>query len=266
MTSSFSNLVGTERDRIPDMPVSNYASTEANMEEAVNKQIDRNIADQEEFFNSIAEIEQLKAKNFNDRLSALGSLVKNVAQFAEVRERNREARESLKFATDVYKDKQAQFLEFQEKKLDITKISILALVNQYLEFIRKTKHMNLDLASDYLVMAAILAYIKSKLLLPSNKDDKENEKEILPELLAFNLKRLKAMREMSYKLFMRDLLNSKRFLKGQILDKAIILETEFGIVAENNHVFLFFDTVSNILSIASWNPMFNISSASSIIK
>ena len=86
MTSSFSNLVGTERDRIPDMPVSNYASTEANMEEAVNKQIDRNIADQEEFFNSIAEIEQLKAKNFNDRLSALGSLVKNVAQFAEVRE------------------------------------------------------------------------------------------------------------------------------------------------------------------------------------
>ena len=80
-------------------------------------------------------------------------------------------------------------------------------------YIKKTKHMILDLASDYLVMAAILAYIKSKLLLPSNKDDKENEKEILPELLAFNLKRLKAMREMSYKLFMRDLLNSKRFLK-----------------------------------------------------
>ena len=119
MTSSFSNLVGTERDRIPDMPVSNYASTEANMEEAVNKQIDKNIADQEQFFNSIAEIEELKAKNFNDRLSALGSLVRNVAQFAEVRERNREARESLKFATDIYKDKQAQFLEFQEKKLDM---------------------------------------------------------------------------------------------------------------------------------------------------
>ena len=50
MTSSFSNLVGTERDRIPDLPVSNYASTEANMEEAVNKQIDANILDQERFF------------------------------------------------------------------------------------------------------------------------------------------------------------------------------------------------------------------------
>ena len=75
--------------------------------------------DQEQFFKRIAEIEELKAKNFNDRLSALGSLVKNVAQFNEVRERNREARESLKFATEIYKDKQAQFLEFQEKKLDM---------------------------------------------------------------------------------------------------------------------------------------------------
>ena len=131
----------------------------------------------------------------------------------------------------------------QEKKLDITKISILALVNQYLEFIKKTKHMNLDLASDYLVMAAILAYIKSKLLLPSNKDDKENEKEILPELLAFNLKRLKAMREMSYKLFMRDLLNSKRFLKGQILDKAIILETEY--YCNKNSLLICFANVFN---------------------
>ena len=51
--------------------------------------------------------------------------------------------------------------------------------------------MNLDLASDYLVMAAILAYIKSKLLLPNQMDNSNNEKETLPELLAFNLKRLK---------------------------------------------------------------------------
>jgi len=131
----------------------------------------------------------------------------------------------------------------QEKKLDITKISILALVNQYLEFIKKTKKVNLDLASDYLVMAAILAYIKSKLLLPSNKDDAENEKEILPELLAFNLKRLKAMREMSSKLFMRDLLNSNRFLKGQILDKSIVLETEY--YCNKNSLLICFANVFN---------------------
>ena len=64
MTSSFSNLVGTERDRIPDLPVSNYASTEANLEEAVNRQIDTNIADQERFFKQLGDIEELKSKTF----------------------------------------------------------------------------------------------------------------------------------------------------------------------------------------------------------
>ena len=53
-------------------------------------------------------------------------------------------------------------------------------------------------------MAAILAYIKSKLLLPNEIDNGKNEKETLPELLAFNLKRLKAMRETSEKLFSRN--------------------------------------------------------------
>ena len=119
MTSSFSNLVGTERDRIPDLPISNYASTEANMEEAVNKQIDENIRDQERFFKELGDIEELKANNFFDNLSALGTLVQNVGRYAEARERNREARESLKFAKNLYEEKQDQFLEFQEKRLDM---------------------------------------------------------------------------------------------------------------------------------------------------
>jgi len=115
----------------------------------------------------------------------------------------------------------------QQKKLDITKISILSLVNQYLKFIKKMKKMNLDLASDYLVMAAILAYIKSKLLLPINESLSEKEQETLPELLAFNLKRLKAMRDTSQALFSKKLLGSERFLKGHLLDQAVVLETEF---------------------------------------
>ena len=119
MTSSFSNLVGTERDRIPDLPVSNYASTEANMEEAVNKQIDANIADQERFFKELGDIEALKAQNFFDNLSSLNQLVGSVAQFQEARERNREARETLKFAKNLYETKQNEFLEFEEKKLDM---------------------------------------------------------------------------------------------------------------------------------------------------
>ena len=119
MTSSFSNLVGTERDRIPDLPVSNYASTEANMEEAVNKQIDANIADQERFFKELGDIEALKAQNFFDNLKSLNQLVGSVAQYAEARERNREARETLKFAKNLYETKQNEFLEFEEKKLDM---------------------------------------------------------------------------------------------------------------------------------------------------
>ena len=119
MTSSFSNLVGTERDRIPDLPISNYASTEANMEEAVNRQIDTNTKDQDRFFKELGDIEELKSKNFFDNLSSLNQLVGTVAQYAEARERNREARETLKFAKNLYKTKQNEFLEFEEKKLDM---------------------------------------------------------------------------------------------------------------------------------------------------
>ena len=140
----------------------------------------------------------------------------------------------------------------QEKKLDITKISILSLVNQYLEFIKKSKkNINLDLVSDYLVMAAILAYIKSKLLLPLNENEDSSKKEILPELLAFNLRRLKTMRETSEKLFARDLLDSKRFLKGQILDQAVLLETEY--YCNKNSLLICFSNIFNRKGIKNIN-------------
>ena len=115
----------------------------------------------------------------------------------------------------------------QTKKLDITKISILALVDQYLDFIKKVKELDLHVASDYLVMAAILAYIKSKLLLPDDKNDYDKNIDALPEILEFNLKRLAAIRKCAEVLFSRNLLNDKRFLRGQILDQSIILETEY---------------------------------------
>ncbi len=114
----------------------------------------------------------------------------------------------------------------QTRKLDITKISILELVDQYLNFIKKAKELNLHIASDYLVMAAILAFIKSKMLLPSEENKDENSI-ALPEILEFNLKRLNAIRVCSSKLSKQDLLNDKRFLRGQILDQSIVLETEY---------------------------------------
>ena len=120
----------------------------------------------------------------------------------------------------------------QTKKLDITKISILELVDQYLDFIKKAKELDLHIASDYLVMAAILAFIKSKMLLPDQDKDKEDLNP-LPEILEFNLKRLNAMRKSADSLSKRDLLNEKRFLKGQILDQSIVLETEYYCSSKN---------------------------------
>ena len=120
----------------------------------------------------------------------------------------------------------------QSKKLDITKISIYSLVDQYLQFIKKVKKINLDLASDYLVMAAVLAYIKSKLLIPDyNAKDKDETN--LPEILEFNLKRLNSMRKNAEILFNRELLFDKRFLRGQIQDKLIYLEKEYYCSTKN---------------------------------
>ena len=83
------------------------------------KKNDESAKDLERFYKELGEIEALKSKNFFDNLNALGGLVKNVAAANEARERNREARESLKFAKNLYEEKQDQFLEFQEKKLDM---------------------------------------------------------------------------------------------------------------------------------------------------
>ena len=138
----------------------------------------------------------------------------------------------------------------QNKKLDITKISILALVDQYLDFIRKIKKLNLDLASDYLVMAAILAYIKSKLLIPE-EDDSEKEINKLPEILEFNLKRLNSMRKCAEILFNQDLLYEKRFLRGQVPDKSIILESEYYCSKKN--LIVCFSNVFNRKSLAPIN-------------
>ena len=131
MTSSFSNLVGTERDRIPDLPVSNYASTEANLEEAVNRQIDTNIQDQERFFKELGDIEELKSKNFFDNLSSLNQLVGSVAKFKAAEEKNREAREELRGVKSLYDDRKADFIELQEKMLDMNEAEQEAALREY---------------------------------------------------------------------------------------------------------------------------------------
>ena len=91
----------------------------------------------------------------------------------------------------------------RKHKVDITKISILALANQYLDFIARARGLRLEIAADYLVMASWLAYLKSRLLLPSSDDDDEPTGAELAARLAFQLQRLESMREAAGKLMRR---------------------------------------------------------------
>jgi segregation and condensation protein A len=101
------------------------------------------------------------------------------------------------------------------QKVDLARISVLALAQQYLDFISEARRLRLEIAADYLVMAAWLAFLKSKLLLPSEQSEEgEPTGEELAALLAFRLKRLDAMREMAAQLMTRKRLGRDVFARG----------------------------------------------------
>ncbi len=102
----------------------------------------------------------------------------------------------------------------QKQKVDLTQISILQLVRQYLEFIERAKALNLELAAEYLVMAAWLAYLKSRLLLPRHEEDSEVSAEDMAEALQFQLRRLEAMQNAAEKLKSRPQLGQQVFARG----------------------------------------------------
>lgn len=100
------------------------------------------------------------------------------------------------------------------QKVDLAKISILALADQYLGFIEEARKMRLELAADYLVMAAWLAYLKSRLLIPAQAKGEEPSGLELAEVLAFRLQRLQAMRDAAAKLMTRNRLGRDVFARG----------------------------------------------------
>jgi segregation and condensation protein A len=101
------------------------------------------------------------------------------------------------------------------QKVDLAKISVLALAQQYLDFIGEARRLRLEIAADYLVMAAWLAFLKSKLLLPAEPSQEgEPSGEELAALLAFRLKRLDAMRDASAQLMTRKRLGRDVFARG----------------------------------------------------
>lgn len=102
----------------------------------------------------------------------------------------------------------------REHKLDLTQISILALADQYLAFVAEARRRNLDIAAEYLVMAAWLAYLKSRLLLPDLGDEDEPTGEEMAAALAFQIKRLEAMQEAGAALMARPRLGEDLFSRG----------------------------------------------------
>ena len=100
------------------------------------------------------------------------------------------------------------------QKVDLRKISVLALAEQYLAFIERAKSLRIELAADYLVMAAWLAFLKSRLLLPPDPADEGPSGEELAAHLAFQLERLSAMRDAAAKLMARDQKGRDFFVRG----------------------------------------------------
>lgn len=103
----------------------------------------------------------------------------------------------------------------RKQKVDLTQVSILQLAEQYLTYIAEARKLRIEIAADYLVMAAWLAYLKSRLLIPSLEEEDEPSADELADRLAHQLRRLEAMREAAQALFRRHRLGVDVFPRGR---------------------------------------------------
>ena len=124
--------------------------------------------------------------------------------------------DSLLLNIDGYEGPIDVLLEMaRNQKVDLREISILQLVRQYLSFVDRAKALRLDLAAEYLVMAAWLAYLKSRLLLPGAQNNQDGPSgEAMAEALAYQLRRLESMREAAKKLMALPQLGVNVFSRG----------------------------------------------------
>jgi segregation and condensation protein A len=113
-------------------------------------------------------------------------------------------------------------------KIDLHRISILALADQYIAFIERAQKVRLELAADYLVMAAWLTYLKSRLLIPQAPKDGDTEPLDMAQRLAFRLQRLQAMREAAGKLMNGPQLGRDVFERGAPEPLVIETQKEYG--------------------------------------
>ena len=102
----------------------------------------------------------------------------------------------------------------RDHKIDLTKLSILKLAEQYLEFLDDVIKKDIDIAAEYLVMGAWLAFLKSKLLLPEDKIESSQTAEEMSELLEFQIKRLEGIQKVSKLLLKKHQLGTHFFKRG----------------------------------------------------
>jgi len=102
----------------------------------------------------------------------------------------------------------------RDQKVDLSQISILELANQYLYWVSEIRNSNLELAADYLVMAAWLAFLKSRLLIPDMSSENEPTGEEMSEALQFQLRRLESMQESGARVMARLQLGQDFFKRG----------------------------------------------------
>jgi segregation and condensation protein A len=113
-------------------------------------------------------------------------------------------------------------------KIDLAQVSILALANQYLIFIERAQKMRLDVAADYLVMAAWLAYLKSRLLIPAPPSTDEAQPQDMVARLAFRLQRLAAMRDAAAKILAMPQLGLHVFERGEPQPLVVDVQREYS--------------------------------------
>ena len=116
----------------------------------------------------------------------------------------------------------------RRQKVDMARISVLALAEQYLAFFEKARRLRLDLAAEYLVIAAWLAYLKSRLLLPDTANPGEPPAEELAARLAFRLQRLEAMRAAAAQLMARHRLGLDVFARGAPEPLIVERQVQYG--------------------------------------
>ena len=139
--------------------------------------------------------------------------------------------DSLEFNVDLnnYSGSLDVLLELaKSQKVDLEKISITKLSDQFYDYITKTKDVNLELASEYLLMATWLAYLKSKLLLPESEEEEFKVLEVA-EKLKLQLKKLELIRLLSSKMLSKKILGRDVFMRGSKIGSKAIYDSKYSL-------------------------------------